>query len=218
MIEWEIPDLTEVSSVAILGAGPSCEAVMDLASLCGWDILCIASKERQHRDFVSGIPICSLADLPGCGADRILVASFQGVKEQVAFLEENGFTFPDHWVFAADPFFFRGRKVTLALCPTFAYVKKIAIFGSGNAAEIALARVATLQWEISFIVDNNPNMWGKRLGATLIKSPDTLKGSDIDLIVVASGYGKRTIFAQLDKMGYRQGVDYLHFADPALML
>lgn len=214
----DIPDLTEVNSVAILGAGPSCDAVIDLATLCGWEVLCIASEERQRRDYLSGIPICSVADLPGCGADRILVTSFQGVKDQIAFLEESALTFPDHWVFAADPFFFQGRKVTLALCPVFAHVKKIAIFGSGSAAEVTLARVATLQWETSFIVDNNPNLWGKRLGDAPIKSPDSLKESDIDMIVVASGYGKRTIFAQLDEMGYEQGVDYLYFADPALML
>jgi hypothetical protein len=94
------------------------------------------------------------------------------------------------------------------------HVQRAVIFGSGEAGKMAIDLAARCGWSVPWIVDNNPTMWDRTAHGLPVRHPESLKAERIDLVIVASLAGKPAISAQLERMGYAAGANFVHFLDP----
>jgi hypothetical protein len=72
------------------------------------------------------------------------------------------------------------------------------VFGAGGVGYSALTVFEQLGIKISHIVDNNAGMWGKRIRGIEVKSPDSLKGNKLPVIIASRFFHK--IYKQLMNM------------------
>ncbi|HEB71906.1 MAG TPA: hypothetical protein ENI77_04730 [Nitrospirae bacterium] len=97
-------------------------------------------------------------------------------------------------------------------------VKRVAIFGAGSGGKIALELSSRCGWVVAYFVDSNANI-GRRefLNGYDVKTPASLLERDFELIIVATGDGKKSVFEQLNNMGFSYQRDYIHFLDTVIV-
>ncbi len=78
---------------------------------------------------------------------------------------------------------------------------KIIIWGAGKAAINRYNWAVFAGYEVIFFVDNNPDMWGKKINGISICSPQTVK--EYDCIILTSDMYLEDIKEQLYNMGYK---------------
>jgi len=94
------------------------------------------------------------------------------------------------------------------------HVRRVVVFGTGKGGLATIDLAERLGWEIMYFTGNDSGYWGKTAHGYNIKSLEALYNRDYDLIIVASQPGKKAIFIQLKKMGFRFQKDFIYFMDP----
>jgi 2-polyprenyl-3-methyl-5-hydroxy-6-metoxy-1,4-benzoquinol methylase len=93
------------------------------------------------------------------------------------------------------------------------HVRRVVVFGTGSAGKVALDLAAACRWDVSYLVDNNPEMWGREAHGLPVRSPEALERRGYDMVVVASMGGKAAIFDQLQGLGLSYREDFIYFLD-----
>jgi hypothetical protein len=85
---------------------------------------------------------------------------------------------------------------------------RVAIFGAGSGGRRALDALRLRGATIACVTDNDATRHGTMIEGVPIVPPASLPAQAIDLIAVASLPGRAAIFAQLEDLGYRAGLDF----------
>lgn len=95
--------------------------------------------------------------------------------------------------------------------PPLADAEKLVLFGAGQGSSDLLALFAARGSApaIVAIVDNDPSLHGKTLHGFPIMGPGALASLNFSRIVVTTVSGREAVAVQLDRLGYRQGADYV---------
>ncbi len=84
--------------------------------------------------------------------------------------------------------------------------RPIVLFGAGNIAAKTSRRIGR---KLSFLVDNNPNLWDtQQLGVT-VRPPETLTGAEARPFILICTTSFTDVAAQLAGMGFEIGHDFL---------
>jgi hypothetical protein len=89
-----------------------------------------------------------------------------------------------------------------------ALLLQVAIFGAGSGGRRALDALRLRGATIACVTDNDATRHGTMIEGVPIVPPASLPAQAIDLIAVASLPGRAAIFAQLEDLGYRAGLDF----------
>ena len=103
-------------------------------------------------------------------------------------------------------------SVNLSGIPKYDCHKCYVCFGAGTATEMFL-EVVPEEYSFFYVVDNDENKWGKKLRGYEIISPDKLKEIKNACILLLNRH-VRNIKVQLEKMGYKECVDYYDIYTP----
>ena len=77
----------------------------------------------------------------------------------------------------------------------------IILFGAGKVGKKLLSLPLQTNCHIDFICDNDSDYWGKNLGGYMITSPENIKTSSFDYVIIASTKYTADIRQQLLKLG-----------------
>lgn len=82
-------------------------------------------------------------------------------------------------------------------------MKRIIMFGAGMISRTLLKYDIQEGIEVLFICDNNRDLWGDRIGEVLIVSPDKIKETDFDILLLCfiDGNSLCSVYDQVLKMG-----------------
>lgn len=94
------------------------------------------------------------------------------------------------------------------------HVRRVVVFGTGSAGQVALDLAAACKWDVEYLVDNNPEMWGREAHGLPVRSPEALERRGYDMVVVASAAGRAAIFNQLQALGLSHREDFIYFLEP----
>lgn len=123
--------------------------------------------------------------------------------------KENFKSIEEQFIKSPDPYLF--EKISARLKR-----QELILFGTGSACLriINLFRDKGVQLSIKYLIDNNPQQWGKRLFSKVVYAPVELlhERKDLVFIIVASSYYGE-IKIQLEEMGFTEGEHFLNGMD-----
>ncbi len=73
----------------------------------------------------------------------------------------------------------------------------VAVFGAGQNGQLCLEWMNHKGYEVSLLVDNNAEKWGKEIEGIRCYPPETLKEQTVDYIIISSSQYADSIFGQL---------------------
>jgi hypothetical protein len=108
---------------------------------------------------------------------------------------------------------FADINLPLKVIPLSEEIKKVAVFGASSGAEKALKYLGNRGIKVGFLVDNNPQLWGKNINGYMVYPPSELiyRRGEYDLCVVASQW-RDSIVEQLQAMKLRERKDFVRDA------
>jgi len=210
-------DLSHVRRVVIYGADPGGFAAIDLALMCGWEIVRFVDFDKSKSgSTIDGYEVQNGETLRAGDFDLMIVSSMISQDEVVPLFNEMGFVYKADYIFSSDHIQVGGMSLALLLSPALNSGKRVIIFGTGRGGVDAVGLARKCGWEIVCFVDSNRKKWAGSMMGFDIKDPARLKELDFDFIIVASIPGKKAIFRLLDDMGFVYKTDYLFFQDKML--
>lgn len=210
-------DSSRVRRVVIYGADPGGFAAIDLALMCGWEIVRFVDFDKgKCGATINGYETQNGETLRVKDFDLVIVSSMIAENEADSLLREMGLVYKVDYIFSRDCVVAGEMSFTLLLPPALSSGKRVIIFGAGRGGVDAVGLARKCGWEIICFVDSDRKKWNESMMGFNIKDPDTLKELDFDFIIVASLPGKKAIFRQLDDMGFVYKTDYLFFQDKML--
>ena len=98
-------------------------------------------------------------------------------------------------------------------------MKQKIFWGAGKICKHLLDYASLHKWDILYVIDNDREKWGTKIGGVSICSPQYLKSvkaSDVEIIISASIYFFEPILSQLKSMGFEYGQHVFTYPDKLL--